>query len=182
MSDPRPYPPTDWEEEESRSAADAVDRADSAADDASAAAVHAKATMEDLIETSKEIAATSRAVEKITRDSVIADNKRFRRRNAVLVFLTCILIVGMGYMIHRDVWVNGPERDKIAEQTAGLQDANEKLDEINAFIDRIEADSNNDGTDEEELQAVFDAVFETREMVECVLTATDEASARECAG
>lgn len=179
MSDPRPYQPTEWETENKEDADAAVNAADIAEEKAASAAADARLTMKDLVETSREIAATSRAVEKITRDSVISDNKRFRRRNAVLVFLTSALIIGMSYMIYRDIWINSPERAKIAEQTRGLQDANVKLDHIEDFIEEVRAGQDNG--QQEELQEVFKAVFETRDMIRCILTAPDETAARGCA-
>lgn len=120
--DPRPYPPTDWEEDESQAASDAVEDAHDAVDSAVFAAEHAKKTMSELVEISRDISATSKAVEKVTRDSVIADNKRFRRRNAVLVFLTCVLISGMGYLIYRDIYVSAPQREKITAIAEKLEE------------------------------------------------------------
>ena len=68
------------------------------------------------------------------------------------------------------------------EQTADLKEANRKLDDINAFIVRVESNNNeSDGASEEELQAVFEAVFDTREILNCVLTAPDDAAVRACA-
>lgn len=135
-------------------------------------------TEEHIEEMVREVATRSAAVEQLTKEAIIADNKKFRRRNMVLVILTCVLIAGMGYMIYRDIWVNAPGRDKIAEQTKGLQDANSKLDDINAFIEGID---DNQSASREELQAVFDAVFDTREILTCVLQAPDDEAVRACA-
>lgn len=179
MSDPRPYHPTEWEEDQKQAASDAVRNAD-------AAVAHADTAMEQLVRASEDVAANSKAVENLTREAIIADNKKFRRRNGVLVFLTCVLISGMGYMIYRDVFVNSPARVKIEEQTSGLQDANDKLDAINTFIEDVQA-NDGDGVTRQELQIVFDAVFETKATIEetqatinCVLTAPSPEAARSC--
>lgn len=113
--DPRPYPQTEWEKEQQRDATDAVDNAD-------AAVVHADATMQSLIETSKEIAANSKAVEKLTRESLIADNKRFRRRNAVLVSLLSAVLILVGIMVYRDVFIVGPQRNDIEAIAVTLEE------------------------------------------------------------
>lgn len=115
MSEPRPYPPTEWEEEQQQDASDAVQNADDAV-------AHADETMRELIETSKEIAANTQAVETLTREALIADNKKFRRRNAVLVFLLSIVMAGLSYMIYRDVFINEPQRDEIAAVASKLEE------------------------------------------------------------
>jgi hypothetical protein len=106
MTEPRPYERTTWEEEEKG------DR-DTVVDHAAAAVEHADAAMQDLINVSKDIAANSAAVEQLTRESLITDNVRFRRRNAVLVFLSAVLLVGLSFLLYRDVYVSGPQRDKV---------------------------------------------------------------------
>lgn len=115
MNDPRPYPPTDWEEEKSQDAADAADRAD-------AAVVHADEAMKELVESSKQIAASTTAVEKLTRESLIADNKKFRRRNSVLVFLLSVNLILMSVMVSREVLIVGPQRDDIEEIALTLEE------------------------------------------------------------
>jgi hypothetical protein len=115
MSDQRPYPRTDWEEEEKRDAAAAVENAD-------AAVLHAESTMAALIETSREIAANSKAVETLTRESLISDNKKFRRRNAVLVFLTSVVIVLLSVVLIREIYVVGPQRNDIESIAINLEE------------------------------------------------------------
>lgn len=115
MSNLRPYERTDWESEQHKDATDA-------AQDADAAAIHADETMKDLIKTSKDIAASTQAVEQLTRDSLIADNKRFRRRNAVLVLLLSAVLLLVGIMVYRDVFIVGPQRDEIEEIALTLEE------------------------------------------------------------
>jgi hypothetical protein len=172
MSEQRPYPRTEWEEEQKRDTDDAVERAEEAV-------IHADAAMVAIMDSSKEIAASTKAVETLTRDALIADNKRFRRRNAVLVFLTSVLILGMGFMIYRDVYITSPQREKIEQQTKGLQSANDKLDSINEFIEEVKADQG--GGASPETQAVFKAILETRMIVDCLAAAPDHAAAQQCA-
>lgn len=122
MNEPRPYPQTEWEEEQKSDADAAVVDAQVAVENADDAVAHANETMSILVETSKEIAANTTAVEKLTRESLIADNKKFRRRNAVLVFLTSVLIVAVGYLVYRDVFINAPQRDNLVEISETLQE------------------------------------------------------------
>jgi hypothetical protein len=163
---PRPFEATEWEEDNR--------------DEHRAAGAKASNDMQDLIEATKAMADSSAAVERLTKESIVADNKKFRRRNGVLVSLIIVLCIGIGYLIYRDVAINAPGRDKIAAQTVGLQDANAKLDDINEFINEIRSDGE-EPTDPQ-LQEVFNTVFEIEATLDCVLTAPDDASIAACAG
>lgn len=162
MTDPeaRPFAQTEWEADQNESAG---------------------MVTTDLLELSRQIQEESAAVATLTREAIVADNKKFRRRNSVLVGLCCVMIVALGFLVYRDVYINSPERARIVAQTNDLINANEKLDEINAFIEEVEDSNNESGASDEQLQAVFEAVFDTREILTCVLTAPDDAAVRACA-
>lgn len=140
---------------------------------------HVLDALNKIVDRADEIAADSAAVQTVTREAIIADNVKFRRRNGILVSLVVILLIGVGVMVYRDIYVNAPEREKISQQTKGLQDANEKLDNIEDFIVEVQ-NNDGDGVTRQELEVVFEAVFDTKQMVECVLKAPDDAAAREC--
>lgn len=106
--DPRPYPPTDWEEDNAHSAEEAVR--------------HADRTMEELVELSKDMAASGAAVEKLTRESVIQDNRRFRRRNAVLVILLVANMLLTAGLLGREILVVGPQRNLIENIAVQLEE------------------------------------------------------------
>lgn len=192
MSDPnvsddkdvRPFGTTDWEAEiveDSRAAGEKA--SDDMAGYMEASRVRgekASGEIHELIAATQAIADNASAVEKLTRESIVADNNKFRRRNGVLVALIIVLCLGMGYLIYRDVSLNAPERAKIVAQTEGLQSANRKLDKINAFIDQIQDDG--DEPTDPQLQEVFNTVFEIEATLDCVLTAPDDASIAACAG
>lgn len=107
MTDPeaRPFPQTDWEAEQNQVNTDA-----------------ATVRGDEFIELSKEIAAESAAVAQLTRDAIIADNKKFRRRNGVLVFLVCLLCAVTAGLLWRDVFVNAPQREALVEVTQKLEE------------------------------------------------------------
>lgn len=161
----RPFESTDWETE--------------IVEDNRAAGVRANDDINELITATQAIADNATAVEKLTRESIVADNKKFRRRNGVLVSLIVVLCLGIGYLIYRDVAINAPGRDRIAAQTEGLQDANEKLDDINEFIEEIQAAE--DQPTDPQLQEVFNTVFQIEDTLNCVITAPDEAAIAACA-
>lgn len=74
---------------------------------------HIEAMVKDMAERAEEVADRSAAIETITRESIIADNKKFRRRNAVLVILLSAQLVLSSIMVAREVFVVSPQRDEI---------------------------------------------------------------------
>ena len=133
--------------------------------------------IEDMV---REVADRAAAVEAVTKESIIEDNKKFRRRNTVLLVLVVMLLVSQAVQQVRYYTTSKPQNDRIEDAINAIDVNQSSLDEITAFIERVEND-NNDGVTREELQVVFKAVFETRDMVECVLTAEDDAAVRACA-
>jgi hypothetical protein len=97
----RPYSQTDWER--------SVD-------------AEQHRTVEELIETSRQIAAESTAVSTLTREAVIADNKKFRRRNTVLLTLISLLLIFELVEGVREFFVVGPQRDDIEEIAKTLEE------------------------------------------------------------
>lgn len=153
----RPFDPTEWER---------------------TSELHAHQRSEDinnLIKASQEIADDTKAVQALTKESLISDNKRFRRRNTTLVSLVIMLLAAVGFLVYRDIFINGPERDIIRQNTAGLQEANAKLDDINEFIESIDSDPEPDP----QLQEVFRAVFEIRETTRAFVCSIPDPRAEE---
>jgi hypothetical protein len=53
---------------------------------------------------------------------LISDNKKFRRRNAVLVFLTSVVIVLLSVVLIREIYVVGPQRNDIESIAINLEE------------------------------------------------------------
>lgn len=104
----RPFPQTDWEQEQNDAAVQASDE-------------H-KDALDQFIEVSRQVSAESTAVAKLTRESLIADNKKFRRRNTVLVTLVSLLCLVTGGLLWRDIFVNAPQRDALVHVTQKLEE------------------------------------------------------------
>jgi hypothetical protein len=105
-ADVRPFEATEWEAE----------RAD-ATTEHEARAVEIGANQDNqlstLIETTKVIAANAIAVEKLTKESLIAENKHARRRNRLLTGMVAVLLAITGYMAYRDLYIHTPQRESI---------------------------------------------------------------------
>lgn len=142
------------------------------------------ARFEELIESSREMAASAEAVQKLTRDAVIAENKSVRKRNTILLIGIGLLLISHAVQQARYYLVSQPQNTRIEDAIGKIEVNQDSLDEIVGFIDEVRS-SNEEGNAEfeEELQMVFTAVFETREMLKCVLLSgtEDPASAVACA-
>lgn len=74
---------------------------------------HIEDMVQEVAERADEVAARSEAIETLTKESIIADNAKFRRRNGVLVALVSLLLILQLIQTGRELFVIGPQRDDI---------------------------------------------------------------------
>lgn len=136
--------------------------------------------VEEMAQRAEEMAARTEAVETLTKESVIADNKKFRRRNTVLLIGIALLLLSQLIQQARYYLDTKPQNDKQTEVLQQLEDNQADLDELVTFVREVRDNPDEPGASREELQAVFDAVFDTKAMIECVLSAPNDQAVRNC--
>ena len=88
----------------------------------------------------KTLSDESGAIRNVLIDNIDAENRRFRRRNNVLLTVTFCLLFSVGALLWRSVFVTGPQIDRTEQTVTGpLSDANRKLDELVTYIEAQQA-------------------------------------------
>lgn len=121
-AEPRHIQPTAWEEEHIQSAIAANDKSDQKVQGLVESGDKQLSDIQELVETSKQIQASAAAVEKMTRESLVSENRSVRRRNVLLTFLVCVLLLSVGALLYRDLFVSGPQRDEITSIATRLEE------------------------------------------------------------
>lgn len=132
-------------------------------------------TTQTVLDAVEVISASALAVEKLTAEALVNDNKIFRRRNRLLITALVILILLTCFQIYRQIYVTGPRAENTAQTVEEIQEANEGIELLLNFINESQANN----PEAAELQErVFEAALEIRYLI-CVTQ--DPALAAACA-
>lgn len=99
------------------------------------------------------IGAFTEQAEQISRESkqyqeewgrnVAKENTIFKRRNRILMILVCLLLLNAAFSQFRSVFSTGPLLDRVQTAVVGIENNQEGIDELVAFIKTIDAQACN---------------------------------------
>jgi hypothetical protein len=115
--------------------------------------------IDGLTQASPDLAATTAALNDSIISTTTEQNRVFRKWMKRLIVVNLLLVVTVGLLLYRSVFVNGPILHRLDDQQVSL-------DKLTSYVE--EAEANRGGGGSPELQKVFIAIFETREII-CVI-------------
>jgi hypothetical protein len=116
--------------------------------------------IDGLTQASQDVAATSAALNDSIISTTTEQNRVFRTWMKRLIVVNLLLVMAIGTLLYRAVFVTGPILHK-------LDDQQESLNTLTEFVEKVQADRGDAGVDPQ-LQKVFIALFETRQII-CVI-------------